>query len=216
MSDRRFYLPYYADQRDRSPILEDIGSMLTVSGLVLQGMGSTLILLHPSAEDIHRDACPECAMPVGEPHDWLGCGYRGVVGGVSGTQPIFVARPSLEDWAEIIRLSDDPQAFVGEEGGLRKKLQRKQILAISGETQQRVWARDGFACVYCGAKMGKMLMSIDHFIPLELGGKNDESNYVTSCRRDNKAKGMMMPEEFCRKKGYDFERIQRILRAIAG
>jgi hypothetical protein len=192
-------MPYYENAPDRKPVFEDIGCQLTISGLVMQGMGSTLILLHPGAE-----------LPGGAGvHQ--GARVVFVDRSTGGHDRLTLAQPTLEEWAEIIRQSDDPEAFVGEldgEGGLRKKLHRKQLLAISGEVQQRVWARDGFACVYCGAKMGTTLMSIDHFVPLEEGGANDSSNYVTACRRDNKAKGMMMPEAFCRLKGYDYERIK--------
>jgi 5-methylcytosine-specific restriction endonuclease McrA len=39
--------------------------------------------------------------------------------------------------------------------------------------QQKVWAADGFQCVYCGAKMGETLLTVDHFVPLELGGANE-------------------------------------------
>ena len=65
--------------------------------------------------------------------------------------------------------------------------------AISGAIQQKIWAADSFACVYCGAKMGDILLTVDHFIPLEMGGKNIESNFVSACRKCNKRKGNDSP-----------------------
>jgi 5-methylcytosine-specific restriction endonuclease McrA len=59
--------------------------------------------------------------------------------------------------------------------------------------------------MYCGARMGKAQMSIDHFIPLELGGANNTSNYLTACRRCNKDKGSMPPREWCEMKGLDYD-----------
>lgn len=174
-SNRRFYLAKYEYDPGRPPCFEDLGSQLTIAGLVVQGMGSTLVLLSPGVDfDLVETT---------------------------------VAKPTLEEWGEIIRQTDNAEIFVGEVGGVNKVLHRKERYSLSGDAQQRVWARDGFQCVFCGAKMGTTLLTVDHWIPLELGGVNDDSNYVTACRRDNKAKGILMPKEFCRIKGYDFGRI---------
>ena len=96
------------------------------------------------------------------------------------------------EWSDFIQRSDDPEILVGP----AKIFQRKLRYAISGVVQQKVWTADGFKCMYCGIAMGKMLLTIDHYIPLELGGENDTSNYLSACRSCNKTKGSAEPEEF--------------------
>jgi 5-methylcytosine-specific restriction endonuclease McrA len=116
------------------------------------------------------------------------------------------AQPDAEEWSEIIRQTDNAECWVldPEQG---KVLHRKARYALSGEVQQRVWARDGFYCRYCHAAMGQVLMTVDHFVPLEQGGANDTSNYLTACRRCNKLKGSRSPEEFCRTEGYNYDNL---------
>lgn len=187
-SKQRHYLPAsYPNAPDRPVYFEDIGTHLTIAGLVLQGMGGTLILMLPGTDYPRPD------------HELL-----------------TVSQPTLTEWGDIIRQSDDPEVFVGDGGGLAKTLHRKSRYSISGEMQQRVWVRDGCECIFCGAKMGKTLLTVDHWIPLELGGANDETNYVTACRRCNKAKGALAPEEFCRLRGYDYARLQAYVDSLKG
>jgi 5-methylcytosine-specific restriction endonuclease McrA len=104
---------------------------------------------------------------------------------------------SDEEWNEFIRRADDPEVLIGPQ----KVFQRKVRWEISGSIQQKVWVADGFKCVYCGSQMGKSKMTIDHFIPLELGGKNDETNYLTSCASCNKKKANMLPDDWCKRIG---------------
>lgn len=60
---------------------------------------------------------------------------------------------------------------------------------IRPEKRLALYARDGFACVYCGAtaESGASL-SLDHVKPRELGGGHAASNLVTSCVRCNSAR----------------------------
>jgi len=114
--------------------------------------------------------------------------------------------PSPEEWSEILRRSDDP-VFYGED----KAWHRKARYVISGFTQQRTWVRDGYRCMFCGRKMGDVQLSVDHFIPLELGGANDTSNYISACRRCNRDKGSAYPMIFCEMNGYDYDGLVRYL-----
>ena len=112
---------------------------------------------------------------------------------------------SLEQWTEWLKRSDDPEVLV--QGSLEKVFHRKVRYGdISGAVQQRVWKSDGFKCMFCGAIFGDVQMTIDHFVPLEMGGVNDTSNCISACRRCNKNKGAMDPREFCKstRHGYKF------------
>lgn len=48
-----------------------------------------------------------------------------------------------------------------------------------------VLARDNFTCRYCGRNATQTELQIDHIIPKSKGGKNELSNYITSCRECN-------------------------------
>jgi hypothetical protein len=57
---------------------------------------------------------------------------------------------------------------------------------------KRIRARDGGACVYCGAQS---YLTLDHLIPLSRGGSSDDDNLVTSCKSCNSSKGARTPDE---------------------
>jgi len=77
-----------------------------------------------------------------------------------------------EEWNDFIHRSDDPEILIGP----AKVFQRKVRWEVSGAVQQKVWAADGFQCMYCNGRMGDIQLTVDHLIPLELGGKNEPSN----------------------------------------
>jgi len=105
--------------------------------------------------------------------------------------------PTVEEWSEIIQHSDDPTVFELDENGFVKAIHRKVRYQISGAVQQKVWALDGCKCLYCLRSIGEVQLTIDHFQPLETGGKNDVSNYLTACRKCNKRKGNEDPQTWC-------------------
>jgi len=60
---------------------------------------------------------------------------------------------------------------------------------IRPEKRLALYARDGFACVYCGAAADEgAALSLDHLQPRELGGTHDASNLVCSCVHCNSAR----------------------------
>jgi len=107
---------------------------------------------------------------------------------------------SAEEWSEWLRLSDDPQILVMPGKAFHRKLRYE----ISGAVQQKVWVADGFKCRYCGVSMGKAQLTIDHWEPLETGGKNDSSNFLAACRACNKAKGSMPARDWCSLRNLDY------------
>jgi hypothetical protein len=62
--------------------------------------------------------------------------------------------------------------------------------------RERVFARDGNACVFCGCQVTAANRTIDHLIPLALGGLDEITNYVTACRTCNERKGSMNLPDF--------------------
>jgi 5-methylcytosine-specific restriction endonuclease McrA len=53
------------------------------------------------------------------------------------------------------------------------------------ERSARIFARDGFHCVYCdydGSAFERWrYLAVDHFIPKSAGGTEDDQNLVTAC-----------------------------------
>lgn len=58
---------------------------------------------------------------------------------------------------------------------------RALALAISPETKEKVWSRDGGRCVFCGTRF--WVAPEAHFIPRSKGGLGIEQNILTLCRR---------------------------------
>lgn len=61
---------------------------------------------------------------------------------------------------------------------------------IRDSTRLGIYIRDGFRCVYCGrsARELRMGLTLDHLVPVSLGGSNAPSNLVTCCRSCNSSR----------------------------
>ena len=109
-----------------------------------------------------------------------------------------INKPEISEWSEILALSDNPVYRTDGQKPWIRKVER----TISGFVQQKIWVRDNCQCIYCGVKMGDALMTVDHFIPLELGGEDNPGNYVTACRRCNKDKDSIAPQDWLIEESY--------------
>lgn len=149
----------------------------------------------------------------------------GLVVGGGGTQAVLllpsatdtidentpVHQLSTEEWSDFIKRADQPEILMGEP----KVFVRKARWEISGAVQQKIWKADGVQCMYCGKLMGDVQLTIDHFIPLELGGANNQTNYLSACRRCNKDKGSSHPKDYLQKHKYEILRdylVQRVIK----
>lgn len=63
--------------------------------------------------------------------------------------------------------------------------------ALSASRRFAVWKRDGFKCTYCqsDATIDKVVLEVDHIIPVVQGGSDEMDNLTTACRPCNSAKG---------------------------
>jgi 5-methylcytosine-specific restriction endonuclease McrA len=60
---------------------------------------------------------------------------------------------------------------------------------LSMSQRFRILARDGFRCFYCGRTPDKAVeLRVDHIMPVNAGGSNDDDNLVTSCHDCNAGK----------------------------
>ena len=62
-------------------------------------------------------------------------------------------------------------------------------------SRKNIFTRDGFRCLYCGAKAPRVTLELEHIFPKSRGGKNEWSNLVASCHACNQKKGDRTPEE---------------------
>lgn len=73
---------------------------------------------------------------------------------------------------------------------LRKRAPRR---AVPAWLRDAVHVRDNFTCVYCHATGGqgqRVLITIDHVVPVHFGGGDDAANLVTACDLCNWMKGI--------------------------
>ena len=59
-------------------------------------------------------------------------------------------------------------------------------------TRRAVFARDGWECMYCGARTS---LTVDHVIPRSKGGGSGWDNIVASCAPCNRRKGDRLPAQ---------------------
>ena len=59
--------------------------------------------------------------------------------------------------------------------------------------RQVIFSRDNWTCRYCGEKKAEAELSVDHFWPLFLGGKESPENYCCSCQSCNQVKSHLPP-----------------------
>lgn len=62
---------------------------------------------------------------------------------------------------------------------------------ISARLRFEILRRDKHACRYCGCVAPDVKLTVDHVIPVSLGGSNDPQNLVTACEGCNSGKSSM-------------------------
>lgn len=62
-------------------------------------------------------------------------------------------------------------------------------------TRSNIYARDGYACQYCGETFADRDLTFDHVIPQAQGGAKGWTNIVTACVPCNREKGARTPAE---------------------
>jgi len=72
-------------------------------------------------------------------------------------------------------------------------------IRIPPEVRQYVFQRDKYQCQSCGKTSVETNLSIDHIIPLALGGQNDISNLHTLCLTCNQEKSDKTDHRFRRR-----------------
>lgn len=67
-------------------------------------------------------------------------------------------------------------------------------MAVSKRTRFEVLRRDNHTCRYCGEAAPDVKLTVDHVLPVTLGGSDDPSNLVAACRDCNAGKSSTSPD----------------------
>jgi hypothetical protein len=68
-------------------------------------------------------------------------------------------------------------------------------MTVSRRVRFEILRRDGHACKYCGAQAPDVALTVDHVIPVALGGSDDPTNLVTACQPCNAGKASTAPDQ---------------------
>lgn len=68
-------------------------------------------------------------------------------------------------------------------------------MAVSKRTRFEVLKRDNHTCRYCGGVAPDVVLTIDHVVPVSLGGSDAPDNLVAACRDCNAGKGSAAPTD---------------------
>ncbi|WP_280381023.1 HNH endonuclease [Nocardia wallacei] len=66
-------------------------------------------------------------------------------------------------------------------------------MAVSKRLRFEVLRRDNHTCRYCGASAPDVPLTVDHVMPVALGGTDDLDNLVTACADCNTGKSSTLP-----------------------
>ena len=66
---------------------------------------------------------------------------------------------------------------------------RRVPRTITPSVRFEVFRRDSFTCQYCGRRAPKVILHVDHVVPVVAGGTNDLVNLKTACSVCNQGKG---------------------------
>ena len=67
-------------------------------------------------------------------------------------------------------------------------------MAVSKRLRYEILRRDNHACRYCGAAAPDVKLTVDHVVPITLGGSDEPRNLVTACVDCNAGKSASSPD----------------------
>ena len=67
-------------------------------------------------------------------------------------------------------------------------------MTISKRLRYEILRRDNHACRYCGRAAPEVPLTVDHIVPVALGGSDDPGNLVAACKDCNSGKSASAPD----------------------
>ena len=121
--------------------------------------------------------------------------YQGIAKAIDDQYKLY----EFSDWAELSAAEHDSVATVS------RRIRIPRVLVLSAYehlpkgrvrfSRLNIYARDGDTCQYCGRKLARNELNLDHVIPRTQGGKTSWENVVCSCVPCNLRKGGRTPDE---------------------
>ena len=121
--------------------------------------------------------------------------YQGIAKAIDDQYKLY----EFSDWAALSAAEHDSVATVN------KRIRVPRVLVLSAYehlpkgrvrfSRLNIYARDGDTCQYCGRKLARSELNLDHIIPRSQGGKTSWENVVCSCVPCNLKKGGRTPEQ---------------------
>jgi 5-methylcytosine-specific restriction endonuclease McrA len=72
----------------------------------------------------------------------------------------------------------------------------KRLRKIASTKRLALLAEQGHRCAYCLARLPPAAATVDHILPIALGGGSEDENLVVTCHDCNQAKGDLHPAEW--------------------
>ncbi|HKD42576.1 MAG TPA: HNH endonuclease [Myxococcaceae bacterium] len=121
--------------------------------------------------------------------------YQGIAKAIDDQYKLY----EFSDWAALSAAEHDSVATVN------KRIRVPRVLVLSAYehlpkgrvrfSRLNIYARDSDTCQYCGRKLARSELNLDHIIPRSQGGKTSWENVVCSCVPCNLKKGGRTPEQ---------------------
>jgi len=121
--------------------------------------------------------------------------YQGIAKAIDDQYRLY----EFSDWAELSAAEHDSV------GTINRRIRIPRVLVLSAYehlpkgrvrfSRLNIYARDGDTCQYCGRKLARNELNLDHVIPRTQGGKTSWENVVCSCVPCNLRKGGRTPDE---------------------
>ncbi len=78
----------------------------------------------------------------------------------------------------------------------RQNKRKSRRIQYSQSVREMIYKKADGRCELCGRKILYNNMTLDHIVPLAMGGEDAESNLQCTCKACNEFKGRILPEEF--------------------
>ena len=121
--------------------------------------------------------------------------YQGIAKAIDDQYKLY----EFSDWAELSAAEHESV------GTINRRIRIPRVLVLSAYehlpkgrvrfSRLNIYARDGDTCQYCGRKLARNELNLDHIIPRSQGGKTSWENVVCSCVPCNLRKGGRTPEQ---------------------
>ena len=110
-------------------------------------------------------------------------------------QRLYLQRPYVQARTRIRHHEQKENGSERERRRRRKALEKNAPLAADARAAYRHIRATAKTCYYCGVKINRRTMEIDHIVPISKGGAHAGFNLVGTCKACNRTKWARQPHE---------------------